>query len=849
MDPQKVNGVSLKENGSHRRPPSYSVETPYGFHLDLDFVKYVEDIEKGNTIRRVQLQRRPRGRSIGNLSRNLSLPGYSCRPSQWNSTNILFPRTRLADSQQPCSDGESARISKPSESPSNTSHAFDEQLLGPYVRPNLLRASSLPLTVLLRKYSTEDPTSPDGSRDFLSQNGSSEDVFHGPGGVNGGTFQQLTAALQRVGELEEQIRIIPELKAQICILQEERERLLHTFQSRPDNTVTLDFPRSTVKMVKKKNKGNDDWMDREYDQLEENVKASSEQVNAFMITTEKKLQATKTDPEAESLVESLQKKITMLERKLHELESDLEKTTNLLKDQEKQSHFKDERITELTKRHAKDIWVRPDNVRNTQDLQNKSEPFVQSYSSESESSKTNQVFKPCATREPAGSQADMEGHVKKVRELLQEQWECLCRDKESGQGQSSEHLPPRVCFIQTQLVSLVNLLTLYISPVGDAQLSAQESTMEDQISVVKGGEFPKPDNGKDCASGEVEEDNKRLKEKRVNQKSSQTEELPGSTLYTRTRELIGESGAEASRLRVAEGHHDELDRMREAQHAEFQAVGKEEKQNGRSSGAESEEALHGEGGRGVVTDFMSACHFLEKHMDEVSEPNDEMRQALTAVFQQWFHVCAEENSCTDKVALYINEVATETPAVLQFLVNMMDDNGNTALHYSVSHSNFSIVKLLLDTGVCDVDLKNKTGYTAVMLACLQPLDTDTDIKVVQQLMELGDVNTRAGQVGQTALHLAVRHGRASTVKLLLAHGANVNTQDQAGTTALISACDRGHADIVRILLQDPDCDVNLTDKGGRSALSLATQASHTEIADLLKARTTGTKTHDKCKMA
>lgn len=102
------------------------------------------------------------------------------------------------------------------------------------------------------------------------------------------------------------------------------------------------------------------------------------------------------------------------------------------------------------------------------------------------------------------------------------------------------------------------------------------------------------------AFGEVEEDNKMpkdLAEKRVNQKSSQTEELPSSTLYTRTQELIGESGTEASHLRAAEGHHDELDRMCEAQRPEFQAVEKEEKQNGRSSGAESEEALHGEGGR------------------------------------------------------------------------------------------------------------------------------------------------------------------------------------------------------------------------------------------------------------
>ncbi|XP_026792377.3 KN motif and ankyrin repeat domain-containing protein 4 [Pangasianodon hypophthalmus] len=863
MDTKKVNGVAPKENGSHRKPPSYSVETPYGFHLDLDFVKYVEDIEKGNTIRRVQLQRRPRGRSSGNLSRNLSLPGYSCRSSQWNSMTISFPRTRLADSQQPCdfqcsSDGESAGFSRQSESSYKTSKAFDEQPLGPHVRPNLLRASSLPLTVLLRKYSTEDPTSPNGSRDFLSQeNGSSEDVFHSPGGVSG-TFQQLTAALQRVGELEEEIRIIPELKAQICILQEERERLLHTFQSEPDNTVTLDFPRGVVKMVEKKNKANNDWMDREYDQLEENVKASSEQVEAIVITTEKNSLATKRDHE---VVEELQKKITMLEQKLHDLEFDLKKTTNLLKEQEQESRIKDKRINELTKQHAENIWVKLDNVRNTPDIENKLEPSVQTYSPDSESSKANQVclmeeFKPCATTGPAGSQADMEHHVKKVRELLQEQWECLCRNEDSGKVLSSEHLHPRVCSIQRQLVSLVHLLTLYISPAGDAPPSAQESMMEDQIYVVKTWESPEQDYGRDrfvlSNSSKVVEGSTRPKdpaEEGFNQKNSQTEELPGSTLTSRKQELIGEATAETTHLKVAEEHHEEQDRMCEAKCLEDQAVEKEDKQDGTCSGAGSEEASHGEGGRGVETDFMNACHFLEKHMDEVSEPNDEMRQALTVVFQQWFHVCAEENSCADTVALYINEVATETPAVLQFLVNMVDDNGNTALHYSVSHSNFSIVKLLLDTGVCDVDLKNKTGYTAVMLASLQPVDTDTDIKVVQQLMEFGDVNARAGQVGQTALHLAVRHGRASMVRLLLAHGANVNAQDQAGTTALISACDRGHADIVRILLQDPDCDVNLTDKGSRSALSLATQASHTEIADLLKARTTNTKAHDKCKMA
>lgn len=469
-----MNGVFPKENGSHRKPASYSVETPYGFHLDLDFVKYVEDIEKGNTIRRVQLQRRPRGLSSGNLSRNLSLPGYTCRSSQWNSTSILFPRTRLADSQQP-GYADSAGFSRHSESPYKSSKAFDEQPLGPHVRPNLLRASSLPLTVLLRKYSTEDPTSPNGSRDFLSQeNGSSEDVFHSPGGVNG-TFQQLTAALRRVGELEEELRIIPGLKAQICILQEERERLLHTFRSEPDCTVTH---RDTVKMVEKKTNANNDWMDREYDQLEENVKASSQQVDAIEMKTEENSKATKRNREDKSLVEALQKKITTLEQKLQELETDLEKSTNLLKEQEQESRCKDERINELTRQHAENIWVRPDHVRDTPDLENKSKPSVQMYSPEYELSKSIQVgsekeLKPGATGAPAGSQADMEHHVRKVRELLQEQWVCLCRNQESGRELSSEHLHPRVCSIQTQLVSLVNLLTLYISAAGAAPASGK----------------------------------------------------------------------------------------------------------------------------------------------------------------------------------------------------------------------------------------------------------------------------------------------------------------------------------------------------------------------------------------
>lgn len=49
---------------------------------------------------------------------------------------------------------------------------------------------------------------------------------------------------------------------------------------------------------------------------------------------------------------------------------------------------------------------------------------------------------------------------------------------------------------------------------------------------------------------------------------------------------------------------------------------------------------------------------------------------------------------------YVAAFVDLSQSVLRYIINMADGNGNTALHYSVSHSNFEIVKLLLDAGWC-----------------------------------------------------------------------------------------------------------------------------------------------------
>ena len=57
-----------------------------------------------------------------------------------------------------------------------------------------------------------------------------------------------------------------------------------------------------------------------------------------------------------------------------------------------------------------------------------------------------------------------------------------------------------------------------------------------------------------------------------------------------------------------------------------------------------------------------------------------------------------ENIQAESVAGVLRGVKSLGPELLAYVVNLADGNGNTALHYSVSHGNLAISSLLLDTG-------------------------------------------------------------------------------------------------------------------------------------------------------
>ncbi|XP_041475013.1 serine-rich adhesin for platelets-like [Lytechinus variegatus] len=232
-----------------------------------------------------------------------------------------------------------------------------------------------------------------------------------------------------------------------------------------------------------------------------------------------------------------------------------------------------------------------------------------------------------------------------------------------------------------------------------------------------------------------------------------------------------------------------------------------------------------------------ACISLGKLMLKPGDGHTkELTSCMATVAKDWFRITSQKSSDPQQVKGFLEVIAKDAgKAVLERIVNIADSNGNTALHYSVSHGNFDIVLLLLDTEVCQTDKPNRAGYTTIMLASLVPIQNEKHANVVSRLFREGDVNQRASQAGQTALMLAVSKGRLDMVKLLLTSGSDVNTQDEDGSTALMCASEHGHLDIVKVLLAHPQCDTHLEDNDGSNAFSIAMEAGHKDIGVLLYA--------------
>ena len=167
-------------------------------------------------------------------------------------------------------------------------------------------------------------------------------------------------------------------------------------------------------------------------------------------------------------------------------------------------------------------------------------------------------------------------------------------------------------------------------------------------------------------------------------------------------------------------------------------------------------------------------------------------------------------------------------------VNARDAQGNTPLMHAAVYGEIAALRLLLERGA-QVNATNAAGATALMRAAV-------DARKVALLLEHGAVVEARSGLGNTALLLAARPADSHrAVGLLLARGADVKATNWFGATALMAAAAGGDATSARLLIKH-GADVNAQPGadhlafilgGGRSALMWAAYRGDVAMLKLL----------------
>lgn len=168
---------------------------------------------------------------------------------------------------------------------------------------------------------------------------------------------------------------------------------------------------------------------------------------------------------------------------------------------------------------------------------------------------------------------------------------------------------------------------------------------------------------------------------------------------------------------------------------------------------------------------------------------------------------------------------------------MDETSDSTALFRAVTHGKVRSVTSLLESGV-SVNIQDELLQTPLIKALSIQKD-DVRTHIVRLLLNHGAIVDTQDVKGKTALMYAAQgHGRENIVRLLIRTGTcDPNLQDEEGNTALIYASSTGNASVIRILVNSAftkhKINVNQTNSNGMSPLLLAFKMRHAECCCVL----------------
>lgn len=148
---------------------------------------------------------------------------------------------------------------------------------------------------------------------------------------------------------------------------------------------------------------------------------------------------------------------------------------------------------------------------------------------------------------------------------------------------------------------------------------------------------------------------------------------------------------------------------------------------------------------------------------------------------------------------------------------LRDSTKQTALIMAVQSGNTEVIPLLL----CEAGMKNKMGYSALMLAASKGYFD------IARLLVKREKGLRSPTQG-TALITAAYHNHYKIVQLLIPYESRM--QNRHGLTAMMEAAKHGHFDVVKLLA---NYEKGVKDKLERTALAIAIKFERSEIVEFL----------------
>ncbi|OQV12783.1 Ankyrin-3 [Hypsibius exemplaris] len=181
-----------------------------------------------------------------------------------------------------------------------------------------------------------------------------------------------------------------------------------------------------------------------------------------------------------------------------------------------------------------------------------------------------------------------------------------------------------------------------------------------------------------------------------------------------------------------------------------------------------------------------------------------------------------------------------------------NNSGETPLHIGVLNCHYDVVRELLDhisrnespaaaTAACNA--QDHVGETGLHHVAQVAIDREhfegEDVMLTQLLLDFNaDANIPTKETEETPLHYCARFGNYEILSTILAYLgperilSGLNRVAKNGWSPLLTACDQGNADVVRVLLKN-NARVDVFDEEGRAALHLAAEKDHLEVVELL----------------